>query len=315
MNSGYGKDILKEMIEAFRMQGVAIGLSFSPDDYFVLYQQGFPPSRESDESESTQNSALWEINKKQLKELLTNYGKIDLLSIDEKSDWANPLVANYAWDLDPDLIITKGGMETMDQFLPDHIIQSPWETRYTMGYHWQYVPEETYKDASALIDLLIETRAKGGNFLLNVGPDVNGIIPEEQENRIREIGLWNMSNNEAIALIKPWKISNEQDIWFTSSKDEKIVYAFVNAPYWKWIEEKAFFIRSIKGSSNTSVTILSQNDEMMEYQIHRSPKPVFSIVDEGIFVNVIKAQRPNKSWENPLVIKFEGISYRNQSIK
>ena len=85
MNSGYGKDILKEIIEAFRKEGIAIGLYFSPDDYFVMYEQGNPPSRESPVSESTRNTELWEINKIQLKELLSNYGKIDMLFIDEKT--------------------------------------------------------------------------------------------------------------------------------------------------------------------------------------------------------------------------------------
>lgn len=142
MNSGYGKDILKEIIEVFRKYNIAIGLYFSPDDYYVMYKQGFPPSRESEESESTRNSELWEINKKQLRELLTNYGKIDILFIDEKSDWANPLVANYAWDLDPDLLITRGGMETPEQHLPNQPFDSPWEACYTIGSHWQFVAEE-----------------------------------------------------------------------------------------------------------------------------------------------------------------------------
>ncbi len=312
INSGYGKDMLKAIIDAFRKKGIAIGISFSPDDYFVMYRQGYPPSRESDESESTRNSALWEINKKQLRELLTNYGKIDILSIEENSDWANPLVANYAWDLDPNLIITHSGMETTAQSLPEKILESPWEARYTMGYDWQYGSEDKYKETGTILNLLIETRAKGGNFLLNIGPDASGEIPEEQESRLREIGLWNMANNEAISTVKPWKTCNEQDIWFTTSKDEKVIYAFVKAPYWKWMEEKAFFIRSIKGSTNTQVSVLSQNDLMMEYQVHRSPKPVFSLNEDGIFVNVIKAQRMNKSLDYPLVIKFEGIAYREE---
>lgn len=58
MNSGYGKDILKEIIEAFRKYDIAIGLYFSPDDYYVMHQQGYPPSRNSPESESTRNSEL-----------------------------------------------------------------------------------------------------------------------------------------------------------------------------------------------------------------------------------------------------------------
>ena len=312
MNSGYGKDILKEIIEAFRKQGIVIGLYFSPDDYFVMYQQGYPPSRESKESESTRNSELWEINKNQLRELLTNYGKIDILFIDEKSDWANPLVANFAWDLDPSLVITRGGMETPEQHLPDEASEEPWEACYTIGYHWQYVAEEKYKNAGTLINLLIETRAKGGNLLLNIGPDSHGEIPERQESRLREMGLWYMANHEAIDHIKPWKITNENGIWFTSGKDENTVYAFVNSPYWKWMEEKAFFIRSLEGSSKTNVSILGQNDLMMEYYVQRSPKPIISVVDDGIFINVVKAQRLNKTWSNPLVIKLENVAYRDK---
>ncbi len=312
MNSGYGKDILKELIDAFRKQGIAIGLYFSPDDFFVMYQQGYALSRNSNESASTMNTELWEINKKQLKELLTDYGKIDILFIDEKSDWANPLVANYAWDIDKDLVITRGGMETPEQHLPEEPSEEPWEACYTIGYHWQYVADEKYKDANTLIKLLIETRAKGGNLLLNVSPDAHGEIPEGQASRLREMGLWHMANHEAIENIKPWKITNENGIWFTSGKEENTVYAFVNSPYWKWMEERAFFIRSLKGTQNTTISILGQHDEVMEYHISRSPKPILSVVDEGIFINVIKAQRLNKTWDNPIVIKLENVEYRDK---
>jgi alpha-L-fucosidase len=309
MNSGYQQDILKEIITAFRKYDIAIGLYFSPDDYYVMYQQGHQPSRNSPESESTRNTELWEINKKQLQELLTNYGKIDILFIDEKSDWANPLVANFAWDLDPDLLITRGGMPTPEQFLPDLPFTGPWEACYTIGSHWQYVAEDENKSATTLINLLVETRAKGGNLLLNVGPDADGEIPAQQEARLREIGLWNMANHEAIHHTRPWRIAKEQDTWFTQSKDGQHVYAFVNEPYWNWMEEKAFFIRSLKGNKNTKVSILGQNEEMMEYQVQRSPKTIFSVTDEGIFVNVIKAQHLNKTWKNPLVILFTGVEF------
>ncbi len=315
MNSGYGKDILKEIIDAFRKEGIAIGLYFSPDDFHIMYEQGLPPSRESPESASTRNSELWEINKKQLGELLTNYGKIDILYIDEKSDWANPLVANYAWDLDPDLVITRGGMETPEQYLPKEPLESPWEVSVSMGYHQQYVGEENHKDAGKLIEMLIETRAKGGNLLLNIGPDAHGKIPEQQENRLREIGLWHMANHEAIENIRPWKIADENGVWFTKSKDDRYIYAFVSEYNWKWMEEKAFLFRSLSGSSKTKISILGQNEQMMEYQVYRSPKTIFSITDDGIFVNVIKAQRLNKTWDNPLVIRFENVEYNEDGRK
>jgi alpha-L-fucosidase len=307
MNTGYGKDILREVIDAFRKYDIAIGLPFTPVDFHVMHKQGDQPSLKSPEASSAVNTALWEINKNQLRELLTNYGKIDILSIDESGDWANPLVANFVWDLDPDVLVTRGGMVSYDQYLPKETPTEPWGLSINMGYHRQLVGEENYKDAGALINLLIETRAREGNLLLNIGPDKHGEIPEVQEYRLREMGLWMMANKKAIEKVRPWKISVENGVWFTQSKDQQAVYAFVNAPYWKWMEEQAFLIRDIKGTKNTMVSILGQNDEMMEYQVHRSPKPVFSIVEEGIFVNVIKARRPNNSWNNPLVIRFEGV--------
>jgi len=125
MNTPFGRDALREIIDAFRKHGIAIGLYFSPDDFFVMYRQGLPPSRNTPESESPRNQELWRINQEQLKELLNNYGQIDILFIDEKSDWANPLVANYAWDLQPDLLITRGGLSTPEQHLPNQPIPGP----------------------------------------------------------------------------------------------------------------------------------------------------------------------------------------------
>jgi alpha-L-fucosidase len=305
----YEGDILEEIISAFRARNIAIGLYFSPDDYHVMYTQGLPPSRVTPESESPRNSALWEINKKQLRELLTNYGKIDILFIDEKSDWANPLVANYAWDIDPDLLITRGGLPTPEQQLPDQTIEGPWEACYTIGWHWQYVAEEYYKDATELIQLWIETRAKGGNLLLNVGPDAHGEIPPRQESRLREIALWHMANHEAVDGVVPWKTVQDQDVWYTSSRDGKSIYAFVHDEGWNWMEERAFFLRPVRGNKKTMVEVLGQNDAAMEYTLQRSPKPLFGLHDNGLFISVIKAQRLNKTWDNPLVIKITNASH------
>ena len=144
----------------------AIGLYFSPDDYHVMYKQGLPPSRVSPESESPKNSQLWQINQDQLRELLTNYGKIDILFIDEKSEWANPLVANYAWALAPDLMVTRAGLETPEQNLPDNGMASPWEACFTMGWHWQYVAGEYYKDATELIGLIDRNPCQGRQFVI-----------------------------------------------------------------------------------------------------------------------------------------------------
>ena len=113
-------------------------------------------------------------------------------------------------------------------YVPGIPIDGAWEACYTMGTAWQYQPQnEKYKTGGELIDLLIETRAKGGNLLLNVGPKPDGELPIEQEERLREIALWMQVNQEAIYGVRPWVITNEQNVWFTRAKDSNTVYAIV----------------------------------------------------------------------------------------
>ena len=275
-----------------------------------MYIQGFQPSRNSPESESVNNEELWKINQKQLKELIQNYGGIDIFFLDEKTDWVNTLVANYIWDLDENILITRGGMATPEQYLPNQPITSPWEACYTIGSHWQYVAEEEYKDATELIYLLIETRAKGGNLLLNVGPDSYGEIPQRQESRLREMALWKMANHESIYNVKPYDKVRDEDIWFTQSKDENVLYAFLPGENWNRMERKTFNLPSVKTTENTKISVLGQNDEMMEYAIHISPKTHFSNTGTGLMVSVIKGQRLNKTWDNPVVIRIENYSVK-----
>ena len=308
MNTPFARDALAEIVAAFRRQGLAIGLYFSPDDFHLMYRQNLPISRVTPESESSRNSELWDLNRRQLQELLRNYGKIDILFIDDNADWVNPLVANYAWDLDPDLFITRGGLPTPEQRLPDKPIDGPWEACITMGSHWGYVGGERHKDAGTLINMLIETRATGGNLLLNVGPTSHGKIAPEQEDRLREIGLWYRANREALEDIRPWHVSREGDVWFTGSKDGSVAYAFVNAPNWRWTEGRSFFIRSVGGSGKTRVSVLGQDDRVMEYRLDMSPRALHAVHEEGLFVHVIKAQRMSFNWNNPLVVRIEGIT-------
>ncbi len=328
MESGYGKDILNQVISAFRDQGLGIGLYYSPDDFHVLYKQGYPPSRRTPESAPANNQKLWETIQAQLKELLVEYGPIDILFLDEKSDWVNTMVADYCWDLDPNVVITRGGMETPEQRLPNQPISGPWEACFTIGWHWQYVAGEPYKDPAEIINMLIETRAKGGNLLLNVGPNAQGVIPKRQEATLREIALWYFTNHEAVDNIQPWEVIREtktpdtrasrqvkeiERIWFTKDSDREVVYAFIPGKNWAWRERKEFLIRSVTGGPDTEVSVLGQNQQVLEYEIQKDPEIHAVPTDEGLYVSIIKAQRLNKTWDNPLVLKMENVSYRKQS--
>ncbi|MFV1995727.1 MAG: alpha-L-fucosidase, partial [Verrucomicrobiales bacterium] len=209
MNTRFNRDILSEVIEAFRREGLAVGVYFSPDDFHYMYQHGLPLSRRIPEQDPANNPELWKFTKRQLKELLTKYGKIDILFLDEKDDWVNSMVADYCWDVDPDLLISRGGMETPEQKLPDQPLPGPWEACFTIGWHWQFVAGEPYKSPTQLIEMLIETRAKGGNLLLNVGPMANGELEDRQEAALREVALWHFTNHEAVENVEPWRVVRE----------------------------------------------------------------------------------------------------------
>ncbi len=254
------KDITKDVVEAFRQKGMWIGLYFSkPDwhcpDYWapewatpdrnVNYDPELYPERWERYKEFTHN---------QVYELTHNYGAIDILWLD--GGWIRPEWSitretlpwlgcqQYVQDIDmprlaatarekiPDLLIVDrsvGGRyenyRTPEQMVPEHYLPYPWETCMSMGDSWSYYPNDHYKSTNYLIHTLCDVVAKGGNLLLNVGPDADGRLPEQALARMKEIGEWMKDNSEGIYNTKPLR-PYVLDRWrFTQSKDGKTVFA------------------------------------------------------------------------------------------
>jgi alpha-L-fucosidase len=303
MNTPYSHDITRQIVQAFRRQGIAVGFYFSPDDFWVLHRQGKEISRRRPEAFPTNNPELMAHNKAQLRELLTKYGPIDILFIDGVPDELKEL----AWQLQPNIIITRGAMETPEQKMPNEPMPGPWEACYTLGTQWQYKPtNEEYKSGTQLIEMLIEIRAKGGNLLLNIGPTPNGEIPFEQERRVRELALWLFINREAIYDIRPWHVIREGDIWFTKAKDSDIVYAFITKTDWPKGKRMSFTLKSVRTTAETQIEILGQSGRVLEYQTNVDPKATWTQDEEGLHISAMRAQRiyNNSKWPNPVVIRI-----------
>ena len=304
MNTPYGKDITRQVVDAFRRHGIGIGFYFSPDDFWMLHKQGKDVSRRRPEALPQNNPELMAHNKAQLRELFTNYGPIDVLFIDGEPNELKEL----AWELQPNCVITRGEMETPEQKTPDEPMPGPWEACYTLGTQWQFKPtNEDYKSGTQLIEMLIEIRAKGGNFLLNVGPQPDGVIPFEQERRIREMALWLFINGEAIYHIRPWHVIREGDIWFTKAKDGDTVYAILTKqPAWKKGERKDFSLRSVRATSQTAISVLGQSGRVLEYNTNVIPETRWQQKDDSLHVSVMRAQRiyNDTKWPNPIVLKI-----------
>ncbi len=252
-------DITKDIVDAFRSEGMWIGLYFSKpdwhnDDYWahewatpdrnVNYDIASHPQRWENFKQFTYN---------QIYELTHNYGDIDILWLDggwvrpewslndETREWLGcyqriqdidmPRIAAMARKDNPDLIIVDrsvGGKyenyRTPEQQVPDSLLSYPWETCMSMGDSWSYVENDNYKSTRKLIHTLIDIVAKGGNYLLNIGPDADGKLPETAIQRMKEIGEWLKKNGYAIYGTRPLYPYAKGNIRYTQSKDGKHKY-------------------------------------------------------------------------------------------
>ena len=222
-------NVAKEVFAAFRAQGLGVGAYFSkPDwhnpDYWWPY---FPPFDRNVNYDVKKLPWKWEAFKtftsNQIRELMTDYGKIDILWLD--GGWVQPItaksprwgknpsnqdidmpkIAAMARSLQPGLIIVDRAVEgryqnyrTPEQEVPDTALNYVWETCMPMATSWSYVSTDTYKPTSKLIHLLVDIVAKGGNLLLNIGPSPEGELPPTALERLKQLGAWMKVNGSAI---------------------------------------------------------------------------------------------------------------------
>jgi len=159
-----------------------------------------------------------------------------------------------------------------------------------------------------MINLLVETRAKGGDLLLNMGPKPDGDVPIEQEDRLRQIGYWMFINSEAIYGVRPWIITNEGDYWFTKKAGEDTVYVIVRSP-WKYGAWRDIRLMSVKATPQSKVTVLGQNGQVLEYQEKVKPETTWKQEGEALNIHAMRAQRTftNNQDPNPVVLKITHV--------
>ncbi|MCF0200119.1 MAG: alpha-L-fucosidase, partial [Bacteroidales bacterium] len=251
-------DITGEIVKAFREQGLWTGLYFSKpdwhcDDYWA--HEWATPDRNVNYNPETYPERFQryrDFTYNQIRELTHNYGDIDILWLDggwvrpawsvneECRDWLGcqgwiqdidmPKIAAMARENNPDLIIVDRSVhgryenyQTPEQQVPDSLLPYPWETCMSMGDSWSYVQTDNYKSTNQLVHLLVDVVAKGGNYLLNVGPGPDGNLPATAISRMREIGAWMQANGEGIYGTRPIYPYVDGKFRFTQKGDK--VYA------------------------------------------------------------------------------------------
>ena len=233
-NSPAGRDLVKEYVDAFRAEGIMIGFYYSLLDWhhpdYPAYNDPIHPMRGNEAYKDLEDkkdfSRYTEYMYNQVKELMTNYGKIDIMWFDFHYEgmtgekWEATKLVKMIREINPDVIIDDrlGGDIKVDEPVyyagdygsPEQMIPAggvcdyqgnpiPWETCMTLNDHWGYCSDDTnYKTAKNVISMIVECTSKGGNLILNVGPDARGNIPEESEVVLKEVGKWMRANGESI---------------------------------------------------------------------------------------------------------------------
>lgn len=307
MNTPFKRDITREVLDSFRAQGIRPGIYFSPDDFSWLWRNHIDIQRGILAVQPRSNPGLMKLDLDQMRELMTQYGPLDVVFFDGEPNRLREL----AWELQPDTIVTRGAIQTPELYVPGIPLEGAWEANFTMGTAWQYQPQnESYKSGGGVIDILVETRAKGGNLLLNIGPKPDGELPIEQEERLREVALWMQVNQESIYSVRPWVITNEGEIWFTKAKNEDTLYAIVKQTTpWTRGTWRDFVLKSVAATEATQVSVLGQNGRVLEYRPDVNPTPSFRQESDGLHVRAMFTHRlqDNGRWPNPIVLKLTHV--------
>ncbi len=247
--NGKYRNIAYHVFDAFRQKGFMIGAYFSKPDWHCPYYWDpalATPTRNVnyDIQKYPETWAKYQqYTANQIDELMSDYGRIDILWLD--GGW----VRKPAQDIKLDEIVDKARLkqpgliavdrtvpgrnenyQTPELRIPKTQLDHPWESGITLTNSWGWNPKPKYKSARWVINTLAEITAKGGCFLLNVGPNREGEIEEEVVKRLQEVGSWLSTNGSAIYATRITPNYHSGNVWFTANKDGKTLYAIYALP-------------------------------------------------------------------------------------
>ena len=249
----FHRDPLKELAQECRKQNIKLGFYYSQDQDWTApggaaYKRGnhdLPTHHWDQEQDGDFATYLHAKAIPQLKELLTNYGEFPaVIWFDTPTPDMTPALAGEIVTLlnkHPNLIWNnrlgggyKGDTETPEQFIPAQGYPGrDWEACMTMNETWGFKSYDTdFKSTETLLRNLIDIASKGGNYLLNIGPDSKGRVPAPEIERLHQVGEWLAVNGEAVYDTQPTLFGDEAGSFSKTEKDKKGNPKFV--PTWKW---------------------------------------------------------------------------------
>ncbi len=267
-NSPFKRDVCKELADACHRGGLKLGWYYSPPDWH------HPDYR-------TENHRRYiEYMHGQLRELCTNYGKVDIIWFDglggSAEDWDSRRLFKMLRTLQPGILLNNRAGLPADWDTPEQKIGSmannrAWETCMTIGDQWAYKPDDRIKSLKECLHALVLCSGGSGNLLFNVGPRPDGSIEPLQVERLKEMGKWLRANGESIYGTAGGPYA--RDYWGVSTRKGSNVYLHV------------------LGWEDAQVTVPAPAAKVVSARLTNGDAVAFQQNDEGVTVTVPKEKQ------------------------
>ena len=304
--SPYGKDITKEFVDACRKYNMKIGFYYSQNQDWSYpgaggndWEEGYAYSKKGF-SDYMKKKAL-----PQVEEILTNYGKIDMIWFDtpgKMNKQQSEAFLNLAKRLQPEIIVSGrignnvgDYVQMEDNNLPKRRQDFDWEAPVTMNHTWAYKRDDHHwKSTDYILWQLTYSASLGGNYLLNIGPKGDGSVPEESVTRLKEVGEWMKVNSEAIYAAKPSPFINAFDWGGITTKGNKL---YLNISAWP---QNGLSIFGIKNDIKKAYYLADKKEVSFEKQ-------------QGYLLLDLPKEAPHKHI-NVVVLELDGTPEVDQTI-
>ena len=307
----YKADAIKELYDACLAEGLGFGVYYSHgNDWYDGADGNYAMVKKAHDSPGILTHApgknLWDpspnthaeyIENKalpQVKELLASMPKLRLIWFDGTGFITEEQAFHFyktVYDINPKVIVNRrvgynfgDYLDAGDNVIPsaDDKLSKHWETCGTTNNSWAYKEyDEDWKSTKEMLYYLIDIASKGGNYLLNIGPDGHGHVPDQSANRLREIGHWLSTNGEAIYGTTRWKISHEGSgetrLKGTGSREKKgFSRTFSEEDYWFTVKgNKVYAISLVAPESTIEIkSLMTENGKIENIKLLGSSTPI-----------------------------------------